>query len=253
MKNISKILILMIVPSLSLLIGCGGGGGGGSDTPTKKGYITGKVVNSSLAPISGATVKLTPGNYTTTTDSNGKYTFNVPVGSYTITVTYGGETASTTCVVLENQTTTVTDLIPGEDTVTITVANPTVTYGDAVKLKYSSTAHLITVNTTLPAKYSGKALVYQWHLDSIDGTILQNTDGEYDSENYNFIYRPTSTSTIPADVTTGANRVYNRGFMQGNVYVEHYLYLVIKTEDNIVLGSKKFYVDTPTTPGPPSV
>ncbi len=178
--------------------------------------------------------------------ASGKVTA-VAKGSATITATTndGGKTAKCKVTVFGNE----------DIDATIKVTCPTTTQGGATVLQYSTSAHLITVKTTLPSDYSGLRLVYTWTVDSESGYELKNTDSVYDTAEY--IYRPESTSTIPADVTTGTNRVYNRGFKLNCIYkgqsiVGHTLYLTVKTSYGKKLGVVKFVVKEIEPPPAPN-
>jgi hypothetical protein len=80
------------------------------------GWITGKVSETESLfgmtyagdPISGATVSVTGGTQTTTTDTNGNYNLTVPEGNHTLTVTKAGynDKVTTTITVTANNTTT---------------------------------------------------------------------------------------------------------------------------------------------------
>ena len=109
---------------------------------------------------------------------------------------------------------------------------------------------MITVSISLPEALKNQGLKYIWHLNSKTGKKLNGTDSVY--ENSDFIYRPADTEIIPADVTTGKNRVYNRGFKQGYTYVGQYLYLTVETETGTTLGTRVFYVADPQTPPVPN-
>ncbi|MBQ7257630.1 MAG: Ig-like domain-containing protein [Abditibacteriota bacterium] len=178
--------------------------------------------------------------------SSGKVTA-VAKGSATITVTTndGGKTAKCKVTVFGNE----------DIDATIKVTCPTQTQGGATVLQYSVSQHLITVKTTLPSDYSDLKLVYTWTVDSESGYELKNTDSVYDTAEY--IYRPESTTTIPADVTTGVNRVYNRGFKLNCIYkgqsiVGHTLYLTVKTSYGKKLGVVKFVVKEIEPPPAPT-
>jgi hypothetical protein len=94
MRRFSLIGLCAALVGVGALAGCGGGGsstGGGSGGST----VTGRAVNASGQPQSGATVSLLPATKaahrqaieTTTTDVNGNFTLtNVSAGSYTISV-----------------------------------------------------------------------------------------------------------------------------------------------------------------------
>ncbi len=86
-----KIILSLIILSLVMLItGCGGGGGGNSSvTPEELTTIsvTGKILDSSNNPISGATVTITSDPVVVTTNQWGEFSAKVAPGEHTITVT----------------------------------------------------------------------------------------------------------------------------------------------------------------------
>jgi hypothetical protein len=61
-----------------------------------QGAVTGEVTNATTgAPVPGATISASPGNYETRTDSSGDYTLDVAAGTYTLTAAlYGYQTAT---------------------------------------------------------------------------------------------------------------------------------------------------------------
>ena len=135
------------------------------------------------------------------------------------------------------------------------VTYPTVTESGAVVLSYSVKDHLITAKVTLPAEYKNLNVNYVWHADTENGDILKNSDSVY--ADADFIYRPKDTGTIPADVTSGTDRVYNRGFKTNCIVgkesiIGRYIFLVAQTDDGRKIGSAKFYVDEPVTPPTPN-
>ncbi|UYQ94648.1 TonB-dependent receptor [Chitinophaga horti] len=76
----------------------------------QSGLLTGSVIDKGQnLSLPGATLKLTPGNQYTISNQFGKFEFlKVPVGSYTLTVTYMGyQTATQSVTVEENKATTV--------------------------------------------------------------------------------------------------------------------------------------------------
>ncbi|MEV4621278.1 PQQ-dependent sugar dehydrogenase [Asanoa sp. NPDC049573] len=84
--------------------------GGGSDDPPPPttGTVKGVVTNAGGTPIVGASVTLTPGSGSTTTAAQGAYQFGgVPAGSYTVTATSGGQSASKPVTVTAGGTATV--------------------------------------------------------------------------------------------------------------------------------------------------
>lgn len=89
-----RVYLLAALAAVSTSMACGGGGGGGGPTgpnnPTT-GSVSGTVVDQTAAPVPGAAVALSATGQTTrqgTTSAAGAYSFaNVPVGTWTVTVT----------------------------------------------------------------------------------------------------------------------------------------------------------------------
>ncbi len=111
------------IAGIAALAGCGSGGSGGSSgTRSSLSSISGRAVNSSGQPVSGAKVSLlTPGSQSraaiesTTTDVNGNFTLtNVAAGSYSISV---AETLPDGTV----DTVLVTVTVPAGTTINLTV------------------------------------------------------------------------------------------------------------------------------------
>jgi hypothetical protein len=76
-------------------------------TDPGSGGISGHVVNSSSSPVVGATVTVNNGLYTTTTDSNGNYSFaTVTAGQWTLSATSGALTGSLPVTVTMGMTAT---------------------------------------------------------------------------------------------------------------------------------------------------
>lgn len=271
MKNIKTICLLLLVIGATLLIGCGGGGGsssGGDEpepTPTKVTFTQKSLTNKQ----SGFTLVLTASQVITTPTVVTPEGYSASVNSKTVTITGAGIanpsdqniTKNFSLSYLYNGTIAVSNIkvtiAPNDidQKTTVSVVKPTGKYGDAYKLKYSSSNHIIKVTVALTSSLKDEKLSYEWHIDSTSGYELKNTDSVYTSAE--FIYRPKDTSEIPADVTTGANRVYNRGFKANFMYnnktiVGHYLYLLVKNSKGTTIGSAKFYVDEPDTPPTPS-
>ena len=84
-------LATMVAVLFSTACGGGGGGGGGVVNPPTTGSVRGTVVDQTAAPVPSAAVALTATGQTarnTTSAADGVYNFaNVPVGSWTVTVT----------------------------------------------------------------------------------------------------------------------------------------------------------------------
>src|SRR5689334_22264507 len=79
----------------------------GFQTFAQNGLLTGIVIDKAQnLSLPGATLKLTPGNHYTVSNQFGKFEFlKVPVGEYTLTVTYiGYQSASQKVSVHENET-----------------------------------------------------------------------------------------------------------------------------------------------------
>lgn len=265
MKILKKILILMIIISVSAFIGCGGGsGGGGSDDPdnpvkfTVTKFVQDK--DTSLLYLSLRSNKkldsfevTDPTGYTSQTGNYQLFEITGPAipnpsdediekifkVSYSLN---GAEDSQKIRVTVE----------PNDigSAVRVTVSSPREMFGSAYNLKYSVSDHLISVNLSLPERLAKKDFSFVWTLDSETGRIINNTDSAYsDAE---FIYRPADTSVIPPDVTTGTERVYNRGFKINSSFVGRYIYLKIKDQNGIIYSTEKFYADEPTAPPTPN-
>ena len=118
MKNFLKSPVLLSLLIVSIFIGCS------KDKdkpkiPTEPSVtynISGRVVDDSGTPISGAKVLYIYGNMqgeaTATTDANGKYSFlNLEIGEYTITVTKSGYTYGQTFAEITENGAKITDVI----------------------------------------------------------------------------------------------------------------------------------------------
>jgi plastocyanin len=89
-----RVYLLAALAAVTLSTACGGGGGGGGPTgpnnPTT-GSVSGTVVDQTATPVPGAAVALSATGQTTrqgTTSAAGAYSFaNIPVGTWTVTVT----------------------------------------------------------------------------------------------------------------------------------------------------------------------
>lgn len=177
MKKIKVLLSLMIVALLAVgfIAGCGGGSddGGGTDTGT----VYGTVTDNNNQPVQGATCTLntlvTGAKATSaTTDVNGDFTIvDVPVGTYTMTVSmtgYGSVTtnsftlSSGTQVIVPSNETQITPTT-ATGTVTGTVTNATggaAISGATVALQgtsYTATTDangLYTISSVTPASYT---------------------------------------------------------------------------------------------------
>lgn len=126
MKQTSKskisliaILLMVMVFTLAAIIGCGGGGGGSDDGGSgnvvdENATITGTVYDQSGLPLSGATVSwqlssdsLKTRGDSTTTDSNGEFTFyNISQGNVLLTATKGNYACQQEVYVASGSTTT---------------------------------------------------------------------------------------------------------------------------------------------------
>lgn len=113
-KSLLPVLALSLVPLL--LSGCSGGSDGSNGTSA--GTVSGTVKNSiSGSAVSGASVTTSPavqGMPAVTTDANGSYSMNMPIGSYTLTFKKSNFTTQTkSIVVVAGQTDTYTiSLVP---------------------------------------------------------------------------------------------------------------------------------------------
>ena len=270
MKQLKYLLGLLTVLSLALLVGCGGGGGGSSSddpdpdpTPGKvkfevKSFIQDEATSSLILKIlsntklESLTVASPKGynvissdniNFTITGDAIANKTDKPIKKSFSLSYVLDGKTKSQSVSVSVDP-----NDIGQKNKVTVTA--PTAKYNNAVKLQYSAQNHKISVKTTLTTSLQSSKLNYIWTVGSGSGTKIKNTDSVYESAE--FIYRPNDTSYIPADVTTGTTRKYNRGFKINNTLVGKYIYLTVKTESGKTVGTVQFYVDTPATPPVPT-
>lgn len=270
MKKIKTIILLLLVISATLLFGCGGGGGSssGGDDPEPSTAVT--FTQKSLTnKASGFTLVLTASQVITNPTVTSPQGYTASVSNKTVTIKGAGIANSTDANITKTFTLSYTyddttstsnikvSITPNDigQSTTISIVKPTTTYGDAYLLKYSSSNHIIKVTASLPTTLKTETLSYEWHLDSTSGYKLQNTDSVYNSAE--FIYRPKDTSDIPADVTTGVSRQYNRGFKANFYYnnktiIGHYIYLLVKDSNSKTLSTFKFYVGEPETPPTPS-
>jgi len=274
MKLIRNISLLFAIIAISFALGCGGGGGGGSTSSgtTFSGVVTTQDTTAKILTLTFLTkdeistpIITSPIGYIVTgpTLVGGKYQYTV-TGIAIPNATSSNITQKLTLTYLLNgvpYTYTLNAIIkPNDLTVTKVVATyPTTLVNGAVKLEYSYLTHLITVTSTLEDKYKNDTLTYEWHVDSKTGYQLKNTDSIFTSAE--FIYRPDETTYIPADITTGSTRVYNRGFKvefqvpgtPSTSILKRNLYLIVKTSsDNKEIGALKFYVALPKEPNPPT-
>jgi len=81
---------------LLLAVSCGGAGGGGGSSAipstTDMGILQGRLLDHDNWPLKDATLKLTPGDYSDSTDDTGYYAINAPVNRYRLSINYDGRT-----------------------------------------------------------------------------------------------------------------------------------------------------------------
>ena len=264
MKILKSVFTLLIIACIATFIGCGGGSGGGSDEPsgTVKFNISKFTQDKNkykLSLVIRANTKVetmevaSPKGYSVSTKDDQTFTITGPAipnptqGNiqqvFTLSFYLNGvkKTQKITVNVEPND-------IKSE--VKVVVVAPAVKYGSAYDLKYSSSNHLISVKVTLTKDLESKKLVYEWVADTENGKVIANTDKAYDKAE--LIYRPKDTTSIPADVTTGANREYNRGYKINSDFLHRYIYLKVKDQNGNVYATEEFYVDEPVTPPAPT-
>ena len=103
---------LTLASTMALVAGCGGGGGG---TPTiNPGSVSGTLLDSAGAPISGALVVVGSSSWSDTTDLLGKFSIaNVPAGAQPVAIYADGYILKTGAVVV---TTGTDSALPAADT-----------------------------------------------------------------------------------------------------------------------------------------
>ena len=90
-------ICILIISFILLFSGCGGGAGGtggagGGPSSTDMGNFQGRLLDEQNRGIEGAAMNLSPGSYTSDTDTTGFFGFIVPVNTYRASVFYEGET-----------------------------------------------------------------------------------------------------------------------------------------------------------------
>ena len=110
---------LTLASTMALVAGCGGGGGG---TPTiNPGSVSGTLLDSAGAPISGALVVVGSSSWSDTTDLLGKFSIaNVPAGAQPVAIYADGYILKTGAVVV---TTGTDSALPAADTTVTADAN----------------------------------------------------------------------------------------------------------------------------------
>lgn len=125
------LLAATVVSAAALLSGCSGdNGAAGNSTGTLKGAVTSSLTG---VPVAGATITTSPAldaGTPITTDTNGNFSANLPIGAYQITVakaSYTSQTVSTSLVA--GQTTTNNIKLVPTTTAAVSVANVTAAPG----------------------------------------------------------------------------------------------------------------------------
>lgn len=153
-------------------------------TPTMN--ISGVVYDSNgISPVSGAKVKLTPeaGSTEQTTGTDGKYSFlNIPIGSYTITVTFPDGTE--TSIIFTNTS--------GGDVHADDIPKPAPKIMITTQPQNVSVLQNKAASFTLAASVTnGAGVTYQWHSNSTNST----TGGALISGATSAVYTP-ATATV---------------------------------------------------------
>jgi hypothetical protein len=121
----SKRIGALLVAGLLAAAGCSSGGSDGKDA-TVLGTLAGTVTGSTGAAIAGVVVTPSPAAVpATTTDSKGKYSFDVPAGSYTLTFTGDNlEPATSASATVARAETTTVDQVMAASTLKVSVNLP---------------------------------------------------------------------------------------------------------------------------------
>jgi protocatechuate 3,4-dioxygenase beta subunit len=159
-------------------------------TPTMN--ISGVVYDTNgTSPVSGAKVKLTPaaGSTEQTTGADGKYSFlNIPIGSYTISVTFSDGTKSSIVVTNTNGGDVHADDIPKPAPITIITTQPQ----NVSILQNKSASFTIAASVS-----NGASVTYQWYSNSTNSTAGGG-----------LISGATSATYTPATATVGTTYYY---------------------------------------------